>query len=145
MAAISALAAIVAHLKADAAVATLVGVRVFGDELPPQVDRGFDMPAQCIVVRRSGGPPPPGSARSYLPLTRSRYDLHCYGVTALESDDVYSAAHIALRALVPATVANTKLYNAIVEGGPRFGRDQDGQWPFTLAVYEIASADDSVT
>lgn len=128
--------ALVAFLKADADVAGEVGTRVFGGELP----RGetASMPRKAIVLTPSGG----GFIGSgYQEYGDIRVDLHCYGETPKEANDVWRAVHPALKQLRRALQGPCLLHWARPAGGPLTLRDPDADWPFTLATYQILVAE----
>ena len=140
MAIATTLPAIVQFLKDDAGVAALAGTDIFGAEDPsPKTVR------DCVIVNPNGGTPPPAIGRSYMPISRPRYDVICYGRTPLTALDLYSAVRSAFHGMTRTVTTNTMLYNAIQEGGPAQGRDQNTQRAFTLAVFDITSADDTIT
>lgn len=139
MAAVAPLPAIVAFLKADSAVAALVGTKVFGGELPQR--EAANMPQDCIVVTHVGGTPAPGIGSSHVPITRSRFDFKCYGASILSAQTLYAAVNDALKQTYRVVFNDTFIYNAVMEGGPRSEREGDTQWPFTFATYQIAVSD----
>ncbi|MDZ4307562.1 hypothetical protein, partial [Allopontixanthobacter sp.] len=70
-------AAVTAYLKSDAALAALVGTRVFGGEMPPA--ETAQMPRKALVLRASGGVSL--TAGSHAEHDTQRLDLFSFGET----------------------------------------------------------------
>ena len=124
--------AIVAFLKADTDVATEVGTRVFGAELPE--DETVLMPRKCLVIAGSGGP---ATGLSRLSINTIRIDIKGYGPTPELAWGPYLAAHNALKQLVPTKQDTALLYDAHVAGGPSQLRDSDLEWPLVFGSFEV--------
>lgn len=118
-------AALVAYLQADSGVSALVGVRVWGGELPDaEVEH---MPRPNIVLRRAGGP---AVFRSHR-LIDQRVDVFSYGDGAQQADEVDRAAAEALMAIRRDEYTSTVLHSAAY-GGSIGLRDPDAGWPYTV-------------
>lgn len=131
------LGAIVNFLKADAGVASLVGTRVFGGELPrAETD---SMPRAAIVVRPAGGLGTFGQA--FQEYGDRRVDVRCYGTTPSAADAVYRHVHPALKQLSRVKQGSVLLHWARPAGGPLTLRDQDTDWPFTFCAWQVLAAE----
>lgn len=131
------LAALVAYLRADADVAALVGVRVFGRELPrAETDA---MPRQAVVLKRAGG----GLlGRGYQEYGDIRVDVYCYGATGLEADELHDEVRAALKHRLRATVAaGVLLHWARPSSDGSSGREPDTDWPLTVSSWQLLSSD----
>lgn len=148
------LAAVVAYLRANANVAALVGVRVFGDELP--ANHASLMPRKCIVVNDAGFGSGGGALgmgnNSYMPLGNSTKDLRCYGETFEEARKVWGAAAGALKELglvggrVVITLAGgvrVMLYSAS-PAAPATTREPSVDWPLTFGTFNLTAAENAV-
>lgn len=134
-------AALVAILKADAAVAALVGTRVFGDELPrAETD---SMPRKCIVVQHAGGAGP-SFTQGTLPLEAPVFNVFCYGETGFQARSVRLAVHGALRGVERRTILDTLIHWVKSAGGAIYGRDPDTDWPVHWSSWQ-ALADERTT
>jgi len=131
------IAALIALLKADAAVAALVGsgaaARVFGGELPPAETRF--MPRAAIVLAASGGASLTGG--SYAEHDTQRVDLFAYGATPAEADGLLRAAALALRRARRGVWGGTIIHWANAAGGFSSGRDRDAAWPRGFQSFQV--------
>lgn len=126
--------AIITILKADSDVATEVGTRVFGDELPrSETD---SMPRKCVVVAPGGGTPP-GFASATLHVEVQRLDVFCYGETLYEAEEVRRAVYGALKGITRQVASNVMVHWARPAGGAASGRDPDADWPVKWNSWQI--------
>lgn len=133
--------AIVAFLKADAALAALVGTRVFGGELPE--GETANMPRRAIVVRKSGGVSRTGD--SYLEHDTKRVDVFAYGATPYEASQVLETAALALRRLRRSVHAGVLLHTAEQASGALPGREPTTEWPREFQSFQVLHALEQVT
>ena len=124
----------------------MVDKRVWAPELPEEEIK--EMPRQCVVVTRSGGASTGPGARSYAPWLNNRLDVRCYGKTPYEAEVLQSAVYNFMTQLElkpDGNLGNQRvaggsiIKNAVVSGGPIPGRDADGDWPFQLTIFDVAS------
>ena len=129
-------AAIVAILKADADVATEVGIRVFGDELPrSETD---SMAQKCVVVAPAGGPSP-GFSAGTLPIEVQRLDVFCYAETLYGAEEVRRAVYGALKGIKRITSANVLVHWVRPAGGAVSNRDPVSDWPVCWNSWQVMS------
>jgi hypothetical protein len=131
-------AAVVAYLRADAAVLAIVGTRVFGEELPGS--EAASMPRASVVVSATGG----YGQTDAVPLMKPRVDVRCYGATRAAAMTLHLAVYVALRALSRAVSATGLLHGAIEEGGPQSLRDQDTDWPLVWSSWIVLVGEEAV-
>lgn len=136
--------ALISFLKADAAVAALVGTRVFGAEVP--AGETASQPRKAIILRQGGGT----SEDSYLPLGIPRIDLHAHGETPYEARRVRRAAHTALKALqreviTGVTDGDVLLHHLNASGGPVDLRFPETDWPVVIESWDVMFAETAVT
>lgn len=124
--------AIVDLLKADAAIAALVGTRVFGGELPP--DEAKAMPRDAIVIQPSGGVPFQPASR--IMAEAQRLDVVAYGATPLAAATLRQAAHKVLVAIVRQLSAGLLVHWVQAAGGYLSARDRDGAWPYAFQSFQ---------
>lgn len=129
---------IVAYLRADSALASLVGARVFSDELPRT--EVSSMPRKCVVVTYSGRVSD-GTDAAYVRHGVTRMDIRSYGEVPTEAKHVYWITHRALRALTPRNVLGVRLYNAVPSGGPVALVEDGADWPLQWASYGIRASE----
>lgn len=129
--------ALVAILKADAAVAAEVGARVFGGELPEA--ETASMPRKAIVITHAGGVAAFGGG--YQEYGDSRVDTRCYGTTPHEADEVWRAAHGALKQLRRTLQGDMLVHWARQAGGPIPLRDPDADWPSIFASWQVLASE----
>lgn len=128
--------AVVTHLKTDASVSALVGVNVFGEELPRE--RNATMPEKCIVVRAAGGPRQFGT----LPVGDARIDLRTYGETPYQSKVVYRAVMASMKyGLLRKAYGEALLHSASLESGPIALREPNVEWPFQFSSWLVKAAE----
>ena len=132
------IAAVRAVLRADAAVAALVGDRVYGGELPrAAVDA---MPRTAVVVSGAGGP----GGGGYIDFAKVRLDVDCYGATPKEAWQLHLAVRTALKHLRRTVVKGVLLHSADVSADGSSGRDPDTDWPVTVSSYLLSVAEIAV-
>ena len=131
--------ALVALLKADAGVAALVGVRVFGGELPQA--EAESMPRKGVILRLSGGVNPVGG---YVEATAERVDAISWGETSYEADQVSRAVRGALirlrRQVVTVSGTGVLIHSAEQAGGRISVRDQETNWPAITQAFQVLYA-----
>ena len=126
-----------AHLmRADAAIAAIAPARVFRDELPEGETEATEIDP-AVVVRYSGGPRVGG----YLPLSRDRLDVKCYGRTPREADDLHRAVHGYLKQLRRTTRDGAVIHSVSPAGGRLSTRDPDTDWPYVFSSWSMRAAE----
>jgi hypothetical protein len=128
-------------LLADAGVAALAGVRVFGGELP-KAEAQF-MPRAALVVAPSGGISLTGG--SYAEHDTGRVDLFAYGATQHEATLLLASAAIAMRRIKRAVSAGVLIHWAQPAGGGTDGRDPALAWPRAFQSFQVFYALEEVT
>jgi hypothetical protein len=126
-------AGLVAFLRADAALAALVGTRVFGSELPPAETAA--MPRRALVLRASGGVSLTGD--SFLEHDTQRIDAFAFGATPLEAAQVMRAAAAALRNLRRSVHAGVLIHWVNSAGGSAAGREPTTEWPRQFQSFQV--------
>lgn len=143
MAAADVIAALAVILKADAAIAALVGARVFGIELP--AEEAVSMPRKAIVLRPAGGTSPIGG---YAKHTGQRVDVISWGETPYEADRLAGEAFVALQQLrrQAASLASSRvLIHSADPAGGRFAlRDAETNWPASTQPFQIFFAIEAI-
>ena len=134
-----AVGALATYLKAQAAISSLLGTRVYGLEVP-KAD-AVSMPRKCIVINNAGGI---GEA-SDLDVYQHRFDFLCYGETTFEAYETWRTLRTELRDLTKNVTSATTLYSAIHSAGPFSFRDQPTHWPVTLDTWLVRIQDTIVT
>jgi hypothetical protein len=132
-------AAVIAFLLADTDVASLAGARVYGDEEAFRAVVAEVVP-RTVTIARSGRIAGEGD-RGYAPIGRGRFDLKCFGETRYEASKLHEAVSLALKNMVPTTIAlgdgSVRLYNATYSGGPMDLVDPDAQWPYVWSSWGV--------
>ncbi|MBW8638996.1 DUF3168 domain-containing protein [Hoeflea sp. WL0058] len=129
------IAAMVALLKADSGVTALVGLRVFGLELPrEEVD---DMPRKGVILRPSGGVSAQGG---YLELTADRIDAISWGETPYQASIVSLAVLVALKRLRRRVISGVLIHSAEEAGGRLPIRDAETDWPAMTQAFQVLYA-----
>ena len=119
-------------LLADVTLNTMVGDRVFGDELPPA--EAASMPRQCVVLKPSGGPAfQPGS---YIRHAFQRIDALSYGETPFEANAVRDAVQDVLLQLRRGKTGGTLIHWVQSAGGWTSQRDADADRPVSFGSYQ---------
>lgn len=126
------MSALIAFLKADAAVAARVNNRVYAGELPE--GRIRSMPELTTLLRPAGGGQLP---QSYLQIHDLRVDIICYGPTPYVAYDSWRCFHGALKQMQRNQQGQTVLHWAMPAGGPIALREQDTEWPMTLSTWQV--------
>lgn len=119
---------LVSLLAADTATKALVGSRVYGGGLPPNLS----MPQPAVVVKAAGG----AGRRGYNKYRTTRIDTVCYGTTLKQAWSVHLAAREVLEGLDrPGSVF---WVTASFDGASAL--DPVTQWPTCYASYTVMSA-----
>lgn len=130
--------AMIAELRADTAVAALVGTRVRGGEPAPGDAKGAGEYQAFVVLVGAPAPHP------RVPITRTTYTVRAYGVTYQNATAVWGAVVAALHAAGPRLKASgLGIYRtAFTEEADQY-RDPDTHQPYvegTLLVIATATA-----
>lgn len=125
-------------LKADSGVASLVGSRVFGIELPKAETQ--HMPRKAIVVKQSGGI----GSRDYIRHSNPRIDVFCYGETPYEARKLRREVYDVLQQLKRTVINSTLVHWFNPSGGPLDLRDPETQWSLCFESYDCYMADQAV-
>lgn len=132
------IAALVAHLRADAGVTALCATAAIrGDPLG-----GTGAPDYAISLQRAGGP----GAFWYTPMMEVRVDVRCYGPTGYEATHVWRVVHAALEADRQRngfTAASCRVRDIHLVSAP-IDNLNDAGWPLTLASYQLLVSEVSV-
>lgn len=128
--------ALITYLKANAALATLVGAKVFGGEVPAK--EVVNMPQKCVILNAAGG----GMiGRGYQDYGDRRIDTHCYGATIHDSETVHLAVRAALKTLTRVKANGVLIHWARLSSDGAGGHDPITDWPLTLASYQVLAGD----
>lgn len=131
-------AALIAFLQTNAAVAELTAGRVYGGELPESEQRHQPRPA--VVVSPGGG----GSGsigNAFQEYGDRSVDLRLYGKTPGQADLLWRTVAPALKHLRREVHAGCLLHWAKPSVGEINLRDPNTQWPFVLASYQVLAAE----
>ena len=132
-----------AFLKADAAVAALVGTRVFGLELP-RTETDF-MPRQAVVLNAAGGGSVGPGANDRVEIQRVRVDVFCYGETPFEAAALRLTVHEAVKQMTTNIKNNMVLHDAVLSGGPIALRDRETNWPISMESWIVTASELAAT
>lgn len=138
---VDSLTAAIAVLKADAAVAALVGTRVYGDEMPRAQTGNQEAQAgavKAVVITPSGGVPPTW-AHGTTPIEVRRIDVYCYGETTSQAEAVRRAVYAAFRAVSRQVFAGVMVHWINPAGGAISGRDPETNWPVKWNSWQLAA------
>lgn len=121
-------------LGADAALMAALSNRLDGP--PSGIPEGAVEPIAALRVIGSGGPGSPD-----VPVTRERFDCHCYGPTDEGAMAVYRALNDALQRAQGQTVtvggAKWRLVFAQREAGPTPLPEPLTDWPRVVCAYRV--------
>lgn len=131
--------ALVAFLKADSAVAAILGARVFGGELDRREVQS--MPRACAVLSPAGGGLIGLEYQNYGDL---RVDVDCYAATVQGSWTLYRAVYGALKEMKREIFADTLLHWAKPSSRGTTGRDPLTDWPMTISSWQVLAAEVAV-
>ena len=134
--------AIIDVLKANAAITTLVGTRVFGIELPQA--EAASMPRKAIVVKPSGGAGFGVGERDYIEHSAPRMDVFSYGETPFEAAKVRREVYDVLKQLNRTVINTTLIHWVNPAGGLIHLRDADTDWPFVFESFQVFAAERAV-
>lgn len=137
--AVDPIAALVTYLKAQSAITTLAGQRVFGGELPR--NETPSMPRAAVVVSPAGG----GLlGLATLKSSDLRVDVDCYGATANQAWTLYLACYEALKALSGEVRSGVLLHWAKPSAKGNLGRASDNlDWPLTLSSWQVFASEEA--
>lgn len=125
--------ALVALLLAEAPVAAIAGIDVYGVELPKKaVER---MPLNAIVVQPSGGASL--TEESDAALDAQRIDIMAYGVTPQLANELRRSAAWALTRTKRRTIAGVLIHWVNKAGGFYSARERDGLWPQSFQSFQV--------
>jgi hypothetical protein len=124
--------ALAAFLKADAGVASIVGTRVFGGELPRA--EISSMPRQAVVLLPAGGG---AQGLGFQEWGDQRVDVDCYGATPRDGWLLYLAVNAALKQLSHDEFSSVMLMSATPSGRGIPARDPETDWPVTLSSWTL--------
>ena len=128
--------ALVAYLKTDGAVATPIGLRIFGGELPSVEARS--MPRGALIVKLSGGTSL--TAGTFVEHDTQRIDLFAFGPTPFEASQLLARASLALRRLRRGVWAGTLIHWVNSAGGSNVGREPATDWPRAFQSFQVMHA-----
>ncbi len=116
------LGALITYLKAQSAISSLIGTRVYGYKVP-KAD-ATSMPRKTLVIAHAGGI----GESSRLDVFKWRFDFRCYGETELEAGIVLRTLRTELRDMEKNVTASTVLYSAEYSAGPFPFQDIKTEW-----------------
>jgi Protein of unknown function (DUF3168) len=132
--------ALVALLKADAAVAILAGDDVYGIELPQEAVKR--MPRNMLVIQPSGGVSL--TAGSDVQADTQRVDVFAYGATPREANSLRNVAKTVLLRTRRKLISRVLIHWINSGGGFFAARERDGQWPQSFQSFQIFHATQEV-
>lgn len=128
--------ALVALLKADAAIAVLAGVDVYGIEMPQEAVKR--MPKGMLVVSPSGGASM--MSGSDVNADTQRFDVFAYGATPREANSLRTVAKTVLMGTRRRIVGGVLIHWINSGGGFFAARERDGQWPQSFQSFQVLHA-----
>lgn len=131
--------ALVVILQDDPDVAAIAAARVYGGELPRDINT--DMPEASVVLTPAGGG---ALGRAYQQYGDVRVDVTCYGSTAREAARLQTAVYQAFKQLQRTVAAGCLVHWARRSAGAVQGRDPTTQWPSTMSTYQVLVSEISV-
>lgn len=131
------LEALIAYLKTDSSLSTLVGTRIFGLELPKE--EVSEMPRKSIVL----------SLTPVIGLTDNTdiehetigLDAFSYGETPIEALKTQRALHIAMKTIRNVEQNSVLIHWATRRIGPRSFQDPDLRSPVVIETFAIFGSD----
>jgi hypothetical protein len=130
---IDAVGKIILELRADTAVAAIVGTKVWGQEIPDNIDAD---PRPFILVHNLVNVP-----HSREPLQNSRVSIMAVGLTPRLAAALYVAVSNALHDKGPRhTAGGTAIYRSHEEAGGQPMTDPQTGWPSSTAIYVLQAA-----
>lgn len=130
------LSAVIAMLRANAAVAAAVGnITVYGQSVVAVTGEIDDewakhMPRRMILVIETGGL----SKDTISPLGYPRLDVRCYNTSVWEASELSRKVYEQLQAH---SDLNSGIVSVTLSGGPTGGREPDTEWAYNLRIYDI--------
>jgi len=124
------LAALVALLQADPAIAAITQGRVYAGELP--AEQAAEMPRPALVLQ-----PQPGAAAvtAQAALRTQRVDLVCWGKTPGAAFELHRVAAAYLRQLSRSVAAGCLVHCIEDAGGFTAERDGNSGWPYSAQSF----------
>ena len=137
MADVDLIGALIAHLKAQAAISALVSTRVFGQELPGTESES--MPRKALVLRYAGRGNSPVGANDYIRHDSIRLDVWHYGETFFQADRVRREVHQTMKSIgiPPVNQNSVRVHSASDVSGPIPITDPDTNWPIIIDSYSV--------
>lgn len=133
------LEALIAYLKAQAAISALVSTRVFGLSLPE--DEAQYQPRKAVRITMAGSV---GASNwnSYVEdACWSGFDVWCYGETEFESLKLYREVHRVLKRIIGLEQSGAKIHSANPLGSAMSLKDPDGFWPVVIENWAVLAAE----
>lgn len=135
-------ALVVAYLKTGSIVTSLVGQRIYAEEIPrAELDAWRPNEARaCIVVQSSAG----GFqtfGRTFIRAGNSRIDLRCYGPDARTAGQIWNAAYPWLKHAKRSVVGSRLLYAAMPLIERTMLREPDTGFWFAWGAFDIIAAE----
>ena len=132
------LAAAVAILSADRHVARLTEGRIWAPELPEE--ENDPILRSNLVISDAGGIGRGPGARSRVPWTNTRIDVHCYGMSPYDTTTLFWAVYRVLMAVERQLIGATLVYDFVASAGPISSRDPDADWATSFGSFEMSAA-----
>lgn len=118
-------------LKADIAITTLTGGKIYGEKMAREEIE--NMPSKMIVIKSAGG----FERNQTGTMISRRFDIVCYGETEYEAGVLERAVYDALKLIERTCVAGMLIHSATVSGGPFPYEDPDMGWPAMLRTTSV--------
>lgn len=133
--------ALVTFLKANSALNTLVGGRIFGGSLPAAQTQ--HMPRKAVVLTASGG----GQwlNASYAQATERRIDVRCFGENEAQADAVHRHVWPLLKGMTREQVGEAVLFSTTPYTSGFNLIEPSTDWPFVLCYYGVKVSEVAVT
>ena len=125
------LGSLIAYLQAQVSISNLLGLDVYGTELPK--DQVSSMAKKAIVLTYAGGV----RAADYSDINSMRLDFFCYGDTPLQARVVWRTLAPILQNLERTLINETLIYSASHSAGPFPSRSSQVEWPLLIDTWLI--------
>ena len=126
---------VIAIMKADPALNTLVSGRIYGAELP-ESENG-NMPEKAIVIALSGGIEDSGT----IEIMKSRVDVYCYGETFYQAGIVDAQVYELLKYAHRETISNMLIHEIAVSGGAIQLKESKSEAPIMWRSYVVTASE----